>query len=81
MWRTCGWSNLPDATTYRGTFTAFNGAEVRQAMLRTDDFASFETRGVEGDLYAGKGMALFPRRVGGRYAMLSRQDNENVWLV
>ena len=69
------------STTYRGTFTAFNGAEVRQALLHTKDFTTFEARGVEGPLYAGKGMALFPRRVGGRYAMLSRQDNENVWLA
>ena len=69
------------ASTYRGTFTAFNGSDVRQAMLRTDDFAEFDMRGVEGDLYAGKGMALFPRRIGGRYAMLSRHDNENVWLT
>lgn len=68
-------------STVRGTFTAFNGSDVRQAMLQTDDFASFETRGVEGELYAGKGMALFPRRVGGRYAMLSRQDNENILLT
>ena len=68
-------------STFRGTFTAFNGSDVRQAMLRTDDFAEFDMRGVEGDLYAGKGMALFPRKIGGRYAMLSRQDNENVWLT
>ena len=69
------------ASTFRGTFTAFNGSAVRQAMLRTDDFTAFDMRGVEGDLYAGKGMALFPRRIDGRYAMLSRQDNENVWLT
>ena len=69
------------SSTFRGTFTAFNGSDVRQAMLRTDDFTEFDMRGVEGDLYAGKGMALFPRRIDGRYAMLSRQDNEHVWLT
>ena len=68
-------------TTYRGTFTAFSGMDVRQGLLQTDDFRNFESRGVEGELYAGKGMALFPRMVGGRYAMLSRHDNENIWLV
>ena len=66
---------------YRATYTAFNGADVRQGLMRTRDFKNFEMRGVRGDLYAGKGMALFPRKIGGRYFMLSRQDNENLWLV
>jgi predicted GH43/DUF377 family glycosyl hydrolase len=66
---------------YRGTYTAFNGTEVRQGLLRTSDFRTYEMRGVQGDHYSGKGMALFPRRIGGRYAMLSRHDNENLFLV
>ena len=74
--------NDPNGSTrYRGTFTAFNGTEVRQALLQTEDFVNFEMRGVEGDLYAGKGMALFPRTIGGRYASLSRQDNRSIFLV
>ena len=68
-------------TEIRGTYTAFSGMDVRQGLLQTTDFKTFEMRGVEGDLYSGKGMALFPRMVGGRYAMLARQDNESVWLV
>ncbi len=68
------------AVDYRATYTAFNGSDVRQGLLRTTDFNNFEMRGVRGDLYAGKGMALFPRKYGGRYLMLSRQDNENLWL-
>jgi predicted GH43/DUF377 family glycosyl hydrolase len=28
-----------------------------------------------------KGMALFPRRIDGRYVMLSRQDDENLYLT
>ncbi len=72
----------PDGSTrYRGTFTAFNGNEVRQGLLQTEDFVGYELRGVEGELYAGKGMALFPRMIGGRYAMLSRQDNRSIFLV
>jgi predicted GH43/DUF377 family glycosyl hydrolase len=66
---------------YRATYTAFNGADVRQGMLRTSDFRNFEMRGVQGELYQGKGMALFPRRINGRFMMLGRQDNENIWLV
>lgn len=72
----------PDGSKrYRGTFTAFNGTEVRQGLLQTEDFVGYELRGVEGDLYAGKGMALFPRMIGDRYAMLSRQDNRSIFLV
>ena len=66
---------------YRGTYTAFNGADVRQGLLRTSDFKTYEMRGVQGSHYSGKGMALFPRRVGGRYMMLARQDSENIWLA
>jgi predicted GH43/DUF377 family glycosyl hydrolase len=66
---------------YRATYTAFNGSDVRQGLLRTRDFKNFEMRGVRGELYAGKGMALFPRKIDGRYFMLSRQDNENLWLT
>jgi predicted GH43/DUF377 family glycosyl hydrolase len=69
------------AVDYRGTFTAFNGMDVRQSILRTADFRAFEVRGVLGELYQGKGMAIFPRRIDGRYAMLGRQDNENIWLL
>jgi len=66
---------------YRATYTAFNGSDVRQGLMRTSDFCNFKMEGVRGDLYAGKGMALFPRKIGGKYYMLSRQDNENIWLV
>jgi predicted GH43/DUF377 family glycosyl hydrolase len=69
------------AWDYRGTFTAFNGSEVRQALLRTNDFKTFEARGVRGDLYTSKGLALFPRKIGGRFMALGRQDNENISLL
>ena len=69
------------AVDFRGTATAFNGSDVRQALLRTADFMEFEFRGVQGSMYSGKGMALFPRRIDGRFVMLGRQDNENIWLL
>ena len=69
------------AVDYRGTFTAFSGEAVREVMLRTQDFREIEMRGVEGPYARAKGMALFPRRIGGRYFMLGRQDNENLWLM
>jgi predicted GH43/DUF377 family glycosyl hydrolase len=67
--------------SYLGTYTAFSGETVRQELLRTVDFISFELNALRGRLSATKGMALFPRRVDGRYAMLGRQDHENIWLL
>ena len=66
---------------YYGTYTAFSGAEVRSELLAGSDFHSFEMRALGGDAAKAKGMALFPRRIGGSYAMLGRQDNENIWLL
>ena len=68
-------------TTYYGTYTAFSGADIRSELLSTKDFRRFEMRPLVGDAAGGKGMALFPRRIDGRYVMLSRHDNENIWLL
>ena len=71
-----------DGTTrYVGTYTAFSGTAVREEMLCTSDFSSFEMRPLTGAAAGSKGMALFPRRIDGRYAMLGRQDNESIWLM
>lgn len=67
--------------SYFGTYTAFGGETVRQELLRTDDFVTFELNALRGALSGTKGMALFPRRVDGCYAMLGRQDHENIWLL
>lgn len=67
--------------TFLGTYTAFSGQAVRQELLRTSDFATFELNALRGKLSATKGMALFPRRIGGHYAMLGRHDHENIWFL
>ena len=67
--------------TFLGTYTAFSGETVRQELLRTTDFATFELNALRGGLSATKGMALFPRRIGGHYAMLGRHDHENIWFL
>ena len=66
---------------YLGTYTAFNGSDVRQAILRTTDFVDFVVRGISGPLYQSKGLALFPRKVGGKFMALGRYDNENIQLL
>ena len=59
-----------------GTYTAFNGSSVTQQMLQTPDFKSFKIFPVSGSPAASKGLALFPRRIDGQYAALSRSDGE-----
>ena len=64
-----------------GTYTAFDGTSARQEMLRGVDMRTFDMRPLTGAMTGYKGMALFPRRVGGQFVMLGRQDNENIWLL
>ena len=68
------------STMYHGTYTAFSGADARPELLSGKDFHSFEMRALTGDAAGAKGMALFPRRVGGQFVMLGRQDSESIWL-
>lgn len=63
------------------TYTAYSGREIAPEMLRTDDFRRFSFVPLRGEAVSNKGMALFPRRVGGRYAMLARSDGETLQLV
>lgn len=65
------------SVTFHATYTAFDGGGITQHLLTTDDFAGFEASPLTGAAAAGKGLALFPRTIGGRYAALSRCDREN----
>jgi predicted GH43/DUF377 family glycosyl hydrolase len=67
--------------SYLGTYTAFSGETIRQELLRTTDFVSFELSAVRGTVADKKGMALFPRRIDGHYAALTRQDHDSIWLL
>ncbi|HVM54508.1 MAG TPA: glycoside hydrolase family 130 protein [Acidimicrobiales bacterium] len=62
--------------TYFATYTAYDGATISQQLLATTDFTSFTSSPLVGPAAANKGLALFPRRIGGRYAALSRADRE-----
>jgi predicted GH43/DUF377 family glycosyl hydrolase len=64
-----------------GTYTAFDGKDARAELLRGIDLRTYEMRALTGAMAGYKGMALFPRRVNGRFTMLGRQDNENLWLL
>jgi predicted GH43/DUF377 family glycosyl hydrolase len=67
--------------TYYATYTAYNGKAIRSELLETRDFLRFRMSPLRGAATRNKGMALFPRRLNGRYAMIARQDNENLYLI
>jgi len=66
---------------YYATYTAFDGKVILPQILETDDFLHFKLSTLNGSEVRNKGFALFPRKVNGLYAMLSRQDNENIYLM
>jgi predicted GH43/DUF377 family glycosyl hydrolase len=66
---------------YYATFTAYDGRVVVPELVETSDFLRFRFITLNGPAAQNKGMALFPRKVNGLYAMLSRQDNENIYLM
>jgi predicted GH43/DUF377 family glycosyl hydrolase len=69
------------AATYRATYTAFDGAKVEPGLIETADFRRFRMSPLAGPAAKNKGMALFPRPVGGRYLALSRWDRETISLT
>jgi predicted GH43/DUF377 family glycosyl hydrolase len=67
--------------TFYATYTAYNGRAIRSELIETTDFVSFKMTPLTGAAARNKGMALFPRKVNGKYAMIARQDNENLYLI
>lgn len=66
---------------YMGTYTAYSGREIRSELLRTHDWRAFQLVPMKGGAARDKGMALFPRKLDGRYMMIGRQDGENLFLL
>ncbi|NLF08351.1 MAG: glycosidase [Pirellulaceae bacterium] len=69
------------AVTYYGTCTAFDGYRVLPQLIETRDFSMVGVHTINGACAKNKGMALFPRRIGGHYAMCSRIDGENLYIM
>lgn len=65
------------SVTYVGTYTAYDGDRVSTQMISTTDFRRFVVTRLSGPGSRDKGLAIFPRRVGGRYAAMSRADRES----
>ena len=66
---------------YYATHTAFDGRVTLPELLETSDFVRFRINTLNGPEVRNKGLALFPRKINGLYAMLSRQDGENVFIM
>jgi predicted GH43/DUF377 family glycosyl hydrolase len=73
--------NDDGGVVYYATYTAYDGRLVFPQLLETEDFQRFRLCTLNGPEVRNKGFALFPRKVNGNYAMLSRQDNENLYLM
>ena len=67
--------------TYYATYTGFNGFAIVSRILETKDFVTFKSYPLVGKGAQNKGMALFPRRVKGKYALLARLDNESNYVA
>jgi predicted GH43/DUF377 family glycosyl hydrolase len=66
---------------FYATYTAYSGAAIRSELIETSDFVSFRLSPLKGTAATNKGMGLFPQKIDGRYAMIGRQDNENLYLI
>ncbi len=69
------------SVTYYATYTAYNGFVILPQLLETNDFLTFRIHTLSGNAVQNKGMALFPRKIKGRYVMLSRQDGVNNYIM
>ena len=66
---------------YYATYTAYNGHAILPQILETTDFHTFKMHTISGSAAQNKGMALFPRKINGKYVMLSRQDGVNNYIM
>ncbi len=66
---------------YYGSYTAYNGHQIKTQLIETTDFVVFKIRTLYGDAISDKGMALFPEKINGKYAMVSRQGGEKISIM
>ena len=73
--------NDDGSVIYYATYTAYNGFDILPQILETTDFLTFRMHTISGKAAQNKGMALFPRKINGKFAMLSRQDGVNNYIM
>ncbi len=69
------------SVTYYATYTAYDGFTILPKLLTTTDFYHFKMKPIHGEHVQNKGLALFPRKINGKYAMLSRIDGNNNYIM
>lgn len=69
------------SVTYYATYTAYNGHDILPQIIETKDFVTFKMITLNGNFSKNKGMALFPRKINGKYMMISRVDGENLYIM
>ncbi|NQT58159.1 MAG: glycosidase [Bacteroidetes bacterium] len=74
-------SNERGKSTYFAPYTAYNGIKIFPKLIETEDFVRFRVTLLKGKGAENKGMALFPEKINGQYVMISRQDNENIFIM
>lgn len=67
--------------TYYATYTAYDGMTILPKLISTTDFYTFKILPINGEIARNKGMALFPRKINGKYAMLCRIDGVNNYIA
>jgi predicted GH43/DUF377 family glycosyl hydrolase len=67
--------------TYYGTYTAYDGYAILPKLIKTSDFYHFKIMPIHGAYAQNKGMSLFPRRIDGKYAIISRSDGINNYIM
>ena len=69
------------SSVYYATYTAYDGALIMPKLLQTSDFYNFKIMPLYGDGAQNKNLALFPRKVNGKYVMISRIDGCNNYIM
>ena len=67
--------------TYYAPYTAYDGFAILPKLIVTKDFYHFQVNPIHGENVQNKGMALFPKKIKGQYAMLSRLDGVNNYVT
>ncbi len=70
-----------DTISYYGTYTAYNGKQIRPMLIETVDFYDFTIRPVYGEAAVNKNHAIFPRKINGKYYALCRIDGINNYII
>ncbi len=66
---------------YYGTYTAYDGNQIKTQLIETNNFSSFKIKSLAGPAISDKGMALFPEKINGQYVMISRQGGEKIYIM